>query len=80
MKIKKLLSEAPCLRCDNLFDRKREVQGYSICPECADSVARIKKLNNKRNWKLLGQAVGVVLGAVVLVVMAYVMTVLLFLL
>ena len=98
MKIKKLLSEAPCLRCDNLFDRKREVQGYSICPECADSVARnIKKLNThdpydmyvwkreanraqRRNWELLGQTVGAVLGAVVLVVMAYVMTVLLFLL
>ena len=82
--------------CDSLFERKREVQGYSICPECADSVARnIKKLNTHdpydmyvwkretnrakwRNWELLGQVLGVVTGAAALVVIAYVMTVLLF--
>jgi len=46
MSLKDQLSDTACVMCDSLLERKREVQGYNICPECADSVARnIKNLN-----------------------------------
>lgn len=34
-----LLSESPCIYCDNLFDKALEDAGYTACPTCQQALS-----------------------------------------
>jgi len=35
-----LVSEVPCVYCDNLFDKRLEDAGYTACPTCQRAVTK----------------------------------------